>query len=311
MNRFATVALRSAVFWLMAVEPSLMGQSLPGHHLRTVDILPSADMVSRGLLSTSPTKFIRYSVGIDNVNEKNVEILWEGAYLVNGIVDFSLRALQLSTIATAYRPLAVAAEGGIGSTLFVVGWYDRTGEVVVEQWTMGFAAIGQTVGPFGVPHVTLSPPPITKDEIYRGPAMGPVYDAVFHPMTRELLLIADDSALPGYTKNFYSLATDAQQPMPVLRTDLSIGLLPQALGLKLGVTDAGVVYVFVFDVPKWGGYASASFGLPPSILHQTHVLSDADGDGLFELSYQDDAATVLGLGATFSWNHNYTAAGEQ
>jgi len=37
------------------------------------------------------------------------------------------------------------------------------------------------------------------------------------------------------------------------------------------------------------------------------VLCDGDGDGLFEVSFEDDAETILGLGATVTWNGNDTA----
>ncbi len=48
-------------------------------------------------------------------------------------------------------------------------------------------------------------------------------------------------------------------------------------------------------------------GLAP-VNNQTHVLCDDNLDGVFEVSFEDDAAAVSALGDTVTWNYNYTAA---
>jgi hypothetical protein len=300
MENSKILGLLVALLGTLAMIQESGAQSLPDHHYRSADIVPSGDFAARGLFSKSPAKFIRYTVGLDNTKNKSVIVLWEGAYMTNGVMDYNLRDLKWRVYSTSFRPLAVASEGGIGSVLYVIGWYDRTGEVTVERWTMGYGALTQTIGPTGNPIVGLAPPPISKVEIYRGTAMGPAYDAVFHPFTRELLLLADDSDSPSFVKGFYALDVDAQQPAPVLRTDLNIGLLPQARGLKLGVTYDEDVYVFVFDVLKWGTQ------IVPTA-HQSHVLGDVDGDGAFEITFQDDAAAVGGFANTLTWDFTYAA----
>lgn len=294
----------SVALALLALSGAVTGQSLPSRHDRTTDLLPSGKIAATGVLTFTPTKFIRYSVGFDNQEEKKVIMVWEGGYIVDGVVDFDLREVEWREISTSYKPLAVAVEGGIAATLYVVGWFDRTGELVIERWTMENAELRQTSGASGR-GASLTPPSLTKDEIYRGSAIGPAYDAVFHPPTRELLMIADDNASTSFSKHFYSLDVDAPHPVPFLRNDLDIALLTDARGMKLGVTTDLGVCIFVFDAPKWGG--SKSCFIQPRTDHQTHVLCDADRDGLFELSFEENAQYVLDWSAKLNWNWKYRA----
>lgn len=117
-------------------------------------------------------------------------------------------------------------------------------------------------------------------------------------------MLADDGITPTYAKWFYSLNVDEQEPTPVKRSDLDLSILPAARGLKLGVTDSGAVYVIVFDIPKWGGYAGAKLGLPP-MNNQSHVLGDENGDGVYEISFQDSAAAVSAFGDTVTCRESH------
>lgn len=108
-------------------------QTLPTHHYRTADIVPSGDYAARVLFSKPAASFTRYTVGHDNIAQNTVTLLWEGAYFTNGVMDYNLRDLEWQIVSTSFRPLAVAAEGGMGSVLYVVGWHDRTSEVVVDS----------------------------------------------------------------------------------------------------------------------------------------------------------------------------------
>ena len=79
-----------------------------------------------------------------------------------------------------------------------------------------------------------------------------------------------------------------------------------ALREPLVHSDPSDVPAAVGEDHKWGHRPGAQFGQPPSD-DTTHILCDGDGDGFFEVSFEDDAATVLAMGETMVWNGNDTA----
>ncbi len=101
---------------------------------------------------------------------------------------------QLSQVVeVAFRPTAVARRAGTTDTLYVVGWSDRMGRVVVEEWTFGPTTLGSTLpenGEGGAISV-FAPPPIAKELAWVSDpgTVPPIWDAACEVYANKLLLL--------------------------------------------------------------------------------------------------------------------------
>lgn len=260
--------------------------ALPPHHDRT---LHASDVgLSYHTFWRGPSGELSYRLGLDNVEDNVIEIRW-GANTDNAW------KLKDQYLYTSYRPLSVTADGGLSSTLYVTGWFERTGEIVVERWQIGTTVLSISTTPGGTEVVDFALPRITREELMRS-YHGAIFDAVFHPASRKLIWLSDKT-YDGSQREIISVDVDAESPTRIQLFDADdIPILDECEGMNIGVTDdaSESVYVFIFTDYQWNIGPSGSG-------EQTHVLCDADRDGYFEISYHDDYAEVAESSALIDW----------
>lgn len=290
---------------VLLVSPLLRAQStLDDDHYRVIDPRMAAHEHTNYLLNDDP-RVIKSHFGYDAFN-KEVIISWT-AYVADGSHDHVVESFP-----TAYIPLATSPEAGTSDTLYVIGWAERSSELVVERWHMHSALIGETVGPGGSTLVTLTPPRVTKDELLRA-NRGPCHGAVFHPYSRKLLLLCDVTGGSSPTETeIVSVDVDSATPAAsTLYSASKIGALHYAGGIDLGVTrTSNAVYMFLFDdhlvsTPTSLGDIDTELATPSQY---AHVFCDADQDGAFETSYEDGYVAVSLMGSSISWTQIYTSS---
>ncbi len=292
--------------WLMATLGSTSyGQSgLSDTDYRVIDPRLGSSSSSHYMVGAG-VNYVKYYLGYD-AHSKEVVISWH-AYVAGGAHDAKARSFS-----TPFVPLAVTGEAGVSDTIYVVGWVERTDELVVEKWHMHGALVGQTMGPpGGQPIVTLTPPRIDKTEIVRT-ARGPCDGAVFHPTSRKLILLCEViGSGSADEKELVSVSVDdSPAVVDTMYSAAQIGALYRAAGIDLGVTKVtGAVYIFLFEQhlvtqPTLGSEAEEL--QDPS--QYTHVLCDNDSDGIFEVSYEDGHVAIAIQSSEIEWSVAYTAS---
>lgn len=253
--------------------------------------------MSRHYYSIDSSATLAYRLGLDNVTSNVVQIRWS-AYTPNGSFKY-----KVQTLSTAFRPLSVTADARLSQTLYVTGWVERTGEVVVEEWELGDTLLAVSTNGAGAETVNFVLPEVRRRELTRSP-QGAVYDSAFHPATRELYLL-QDLTYDGSLREITSVSVDAEEPQrDTIYDSGQIAILDTCEGMSVGVLESDAsVYVCLFSVSRWG-HESVDGSVSGA---QSHVLHDVDRDGVFEVSYDGPYLEIANLGATLDWDERYAA----
>ncbi len=205
-------------------------------------------------------------------------------------------------VKTDYHPLAVCVEAARSDAFFVVGWDADANETLVERWVVralrpvvsGYNALGEAEFEDLVwSHTT--------EEIAAWSGQL-VYEAVFHPMARELLVLRDGND-EGSEREIVGIDVDKSAD-PVLRFSREqIPSIDTAVWLTLAVTE-DEERVFVFVKPP----TNDSVWAPNRPHLRTHVLIDVDHDGRFEISFSGHVDAIPNRVADVAWSDTYRAA---
>jgi hypothetical protein len=196
------------------------------------------------------------------------------------IIEWDFHAPRLSrrtstqTVDVSFQPTAVARRAGTSAVLYVVGWSTDTGQVIVEEWTLGEYAVEATAKPGDLAVSTLVQPTITRVVKWTSDAgsLNPIWDAACNYVANELLLLESGTPTRILSLDLQSLAL----------TELSSSDAPGHERL------AGYRRLWI-GKPESGGLIAGSERRPP--WERGHmdrspgtyfVLKDEDLDGAFE-----------------------------
>lgn len=213
--------------------------------------------------------------------EKSVDFRWNTRVVDGGTVVTDQTS---SSHSTSFLPTAVCRHSSSSDTVFVAGWRQRSREVVIEEWTLGPAAIGITYHPLtGQPLITFSPPQVTRDEVFRSDQLAAAESIAHHPVSGRLYLLEF-----GSQANLLEV-DPAQAGAPPVEVADATGLpaLADARALRL-CSHTVVPYVLAcLENPEWAGKASDS----GTVFFDVAGLGSFDASAALSASWDDiDAA---------------------
>lgn len=178
------------------------------------------------------------------------------------------------SVDVSFRPTSVARRAGTTMTFYVVGWSERTGRVIVEEWAFEQFVLGSSMPAGGGPPVSVfGQPAITRtvEWISESGSLTPIWDAVCNPYANTLLLL--DS---GATTRVWSLDLGTH----ALAESFSSASQPALAGHRMITAarhDAGGFVAFTQRRKPWE-HANGYKG-PDSFF----VVRDTDADGQFDV----------------------------
>ncbi|HEX5009964.1 MAG TPA: hypothetical protein VFY71_06145 [Planctomycetota bacterium] len=279
---------------LLCATPVLTAQSHP---------LPSEMVAAFGpehtwaeemyLPVANPGAFIRARLTFENSSStvKRVEIDWW--FQAAGALPRSSH----ESFDVSYKPTAIARRAGTSSTFYVVGWAERTGQVIVESWTMPAAYLLGSATPQGGLQAlsTFSHSPFIREVEWTSPSgtMEPVWDAACQPFSNELLLLPRGTptrivALNLSTRTLTELYNSTNLPVLAGHRTLAIGRNVLAgmvaissrrkqweHGMKLGPTD---IEFLMYDSNSDGVFESTGVAQVDSL----YVVLPGDWDNRYQ-----------------------------
>lgn len=148
-------------------------------------------------LPTDPGDEVRARLTFSNGATNRIDIAWQ-FFKAGAATRTSSQSVDVS-----FRPTSVARRAGTTMTFYVVGWSERTGRVLVEEWTFDQFVLGSSMpAGGGTPISVFGQPAIqrTVEWISESGSLTPIWDAVCNPLANALLLL--DS---GATTRVWSL----------------------------------------------------------------------------------------------------------
>lgn len=144
---------------------------------------------------------VRIDIGFDNKSENQLWISWTAQ------ATGAVLAMDKSYHSVSYQPTAVARRAGSDDVFYVVGWSPRTEQVVVEEWTVGTFAVGQTIPPGGgAPQTLFSLPQISRSLLWVSGSgqLQPIWDGACYPFGNELWLLESGTVTKIHALNLDS-----------------------------------------------------------------------------------------------------------
>ncbi|HEX5010559.1 MAG TPA: hypothetical protein VFY71_09165 [Planctomycetota bacterium] len=183
------------------------------------------------------------------------------------------------TIDVSYLPTAIARHAGRSNVFYVVGWTPRTGNVIVERWTIGQFALGTggAQGGGGYPVSTLLIPSITREVEWISPAgtAAPIWDAACNPygVSPSLLLLESGSV----TRIWKVDLTQSTASIVYSSANTGFGSLAGHRSMSIGRHGADGLIAFTQKRRGWD-HGPTVMSAPDTVF----VLRDANTDGTFE-----------------------------
>lgn len=193
---------------------------------------------------------------------------------------------------TSYVPTAVCAKAGTTDRLFVAGWAERDGVLVIEEWTLEGHLVGSSATTGGGTATSFAPPTARRQTRLHSAAgeYAPITDLVVLPVDGRLLAL---TRTPAGDPQLVFVDVDAErlEPAPFAAHDVA--------DIDIAYhTTAGVLLTLHQSAP-WAMFAPDA--------DTVHVHRDADVDGTFDtfetLSYEDFYAVypVSGFDARYTF----------
>ena len=240
----------------------------------------------------TPGAFIRAQLSFENSSASEKRVLIDWWFQAPGALPRSLH----ESFDVSFKPTAVARRAGSSSTFYVVGWTERTGQVIVESWTMpANYLLGSAMSQGGGNATsTFSHPMFTREVEWTSAsgAMEPIWDAACQPFANQLMLLPRGTptrivALDLGTRVLTELFSAASQPALAGHRTLSIGRN----------LSAGMV-ALTHRRKQW------EHGIKATPTDVEFIMYDANYDGVFEStgSAQVNALSVVLPG---DWDSKY------
>jgi len=206
------------------------------------------------------------------------------------------RGKKTETHELAFKPTSVCQAAGTATSLFVVGWSERSSATIVEEWTFSDFALGTTVSPSGKEISTLAGPNLRRSIVLASTSVPPIACAAFNPYTKDLYLLGSESprvirSLDVETGELAAQPLATEQEYPVIATHRSI---------LTGKSTWGFVVV-TEPRPRW--ISGSVYTVEP---YQFFWMRDMDFDGTFDVTDVQSASAFrqMHLG---TWDFEYAA----
>ena len=294
----APMANRPGILPVTLLIVALLAAKSPAQHALPMDMVADFEggrMFAEQLFlpMASPDDSVRACVRYEN-EQAPYKLIIEWSFAKNGA------ALRTTTqeYELSFRPTAVARVAGESNTFYVVGWIERTGQVIVQSIVFGQYALGSTITPSGQLVSTFGQPVITGEIVWIADAslgIHPVWDAGYDCHSGILYMLESGS------------------PTRLLSLTLPSG----TLGVMCDASAAGFEALEGHRMVSVGLHASMGFAIytqprrvfdrptafqPP---YYRMVLRDAAGDGVFEsTTFYDHDDFVAAYPS--SWDPHYT-----
>lgn len=263
----ALVAITMASWvWTVADVAAQAGPPLPDSLHATFGTYEFADRIYP--TAWTENEFVIGSLSFNTV-EKYVDIDWDFK-APGGPTRNSIERITVS-----YQPTAVCRKAGVSPIFFVVGYIQRTDQVIVEEWGVTNMLLGTALGPGGVTESSFSKI-IEKNVVALTGSLQPIVDAAYNRYANKLWLLEAESPhvlweCDPASGNITALADESI--VPALATAKSMWTVKIGSGAQL----SGFVIIFKKNYTWKEDDASDN-----SIL----LMRDADLDGTIEESVQ-------------------------
>jgi hypothetical protein len=286
MRSFNTLLV---VSMLVVMPGRLIGQQspLPQNMLATFSGSWAEDL---WLPTPLPTDIVNAQIKYENSDTtKRVTIDW--FYEATGAKP----GVSTQSFDIAFRPTAIARRAGKTTRFYLVGWSDRTGNVIVESWTFGQFLLGSGMPQGGgTAYSTFSPPPITRvvEWISERNTLPPIWDAACQTYGNTLLLLANSTPTVIWSLDLATLSVSEL---------FSASTTPGLAGHRmLVIAKHGADGLVAVSEPRrvWD---SPTF--PPG--NELYVvMKDVNLDGTFDVVYEE-FASIFYEQYPSPWNNKY------
>lgn len=241
----------------------------------------------------NPSAFIRARLSFrnDSPSSKCIDISW--FFQAPGALPRS----SDETVDVSFKPTAVARRAGTTSTFYVIGWAERTGQVIVESWTVPSTyLLGAYTSPGGGPVLSTFTHPAFLREVEwtsASESMEPIWDAACQPYSNQLLL------LPGGS------------PSKILSLDLDSRAVAELYSATTYAELAGDRNIVIGRNLLAGTIAMTSrrrqweHGSKVAATDRYFILHDSDSDGVFESTSTVQIDSLAGV-LPGEWNDRYS-----
>ena len=174
----------------------------------------------------------------------------------------------------SFRPTAIARRAGTTLTFYVVGWSERTGQVIVESWTLPTSyLLGASIPQGGGAAISeFSHPAFVREVEWTSASssMQPIWDAACQPFSNQLLL------LPRATPTQILALDLSSRVVTLLYSSSSFTALAGDRNIVIGKNSLAGFIAMTSRRRQWehGGK------VPPN--DEYFVMYDSDSNGVFE-----------------------------
>ena len=210
----------------------------------------------------------RVSYQNEDAGPKRVTIAWQ--FKASGAIEGN----STQSVDVSFKPTAVARRAGTTTVIYVVGWSDRTGRVVVERWDLSQAVLGDAIPVGGGAAYSLfSQPHIERsiEWISETGSVSPIWDAACEVYGNSLLL------LTRAPTKILSLNLDSRTTTNLYSaSDVGLSGLAGHRMISIGKHSTGGFIAFTEPRKPWESV------MQYLQLHDYFVMRDSDSDGSFD-----------------------------
>lgn len=189
----------------------------------------------------------------------------------------------------SYEPTAMCCKAGRSPTVFIAGYAQRTGNVIIEQWDCDDILIGSGAAQGGGQPKTTFSKTIHKSAILQSSTVKPLKAILYNRYDQRLWLFEEES--PWVV---WRLDPDAETPIPEALTDgiavpaIAAAKSAQTTLVKPSAPDGGGFLIMLYPWRAWKPDWALSGNLKQS--DQLFIMRDIDLNGSIDES------------ATLTWN---------
>jgi hypothetical protein len=175
--------------------------------------------------------------------------------------------------AVSFQPTALCLRSGLGKVFYVAGYVERTGQVVVEEWTANYYMGAGQPNSGGEP-VTLLAPNVTREVLLSSDLVTPIRSMAYFFPSQRLWLFEDAAphtvwSVDPETGNRQWLFDQTVIP------EIALGLSAQTFMVTSDAPDGGGFIVVLFPWRDWDVKWMA--GIPSN--EHYYVFRDSNLDG--------------------------------
>lgn len=187
---------------------------------------------------------------------------------------------QHETQSVSWSPTAVCVQQGLGPSFYVAGYIPRTGQSIIEKWTVA-PLIGATQPAGGGPPLLSLTNSMQKEIVTITDGIGPIRTLIYH--FSQARLWAFEETAPHRVWSIDPAAGVAQLAYDTSSLPELPGLLSaQVFKIKPGAPDGGGVLVVLYRWRAWKRLWLFPHELDPA--DTVWILRDGDGDGTIDES---------------------------